>query len=102
MVCPNVSELEERIIDVKWNRIESKKYPTAILIRTLKKDNILLDIIAKASNSNVNVQTVNTYINEDDIVYDMTILVENKEKLSKFMNDLRILPNIIEVERNIK
>jgi len=102
MVCPNVSELEERIIDVKWNQINSKKYPTAILIRALKQDNTLIDIVAKTSNSGISVQTVNTYVNDDDIVYDMTILVENKEKLSKFMNDLRMLPNIIEAERNIK
>ena len=102
MVCPNISELEERIIDVKWNILSNKKYPTSIMIRTLKKENILLDIISKTSNNGINVQTINTYNNEDDMIFGLTILVENKEKLEKFMNDIKMLPNVISVERILK
>ena len=102
MICPNISELEERIIDVKWNIIKDKKYSTSVMIRALKKENILLEIISKTSNNNINVQTINTYNNEDDTVFELTILVENKEKLEKFMNDIKIIPNIINVERIVK
>jgi len=101
MVCPNISEIEERLIDVKWNEL-NKKYSTGILVRSEKHDNILLEIVAKASNNNINIQSINTHNNEDDIVFDLLVLVENKEKLSKFINDIRMIPNIIEVERNIK
>lgn len=102
MVCPNVSELEERIIDVKWNEIKDKKYQASIIVRSLKDNNMLLNIISKASNSNISIQSVNTYINDNDTVYDLIILVENKTILSKFMNDIRSTENILEVERNIK
>ena len=51
MVCPNIRELDERIIDVKWNETIVKKYPTAILIDASNNDNLLLNIIAKTSNS---------------------------------------------------
>ena len=101
MVCPNVSELEERIIDVKWNNL-NKKYPTMVLVRTEKKENILVEIVSKASNNNINIQSINTYNNENDVVFDLLVLVENKERLSKFINDVRMISNIIEVERNIK
>lgn len=101
MVCPNVNNLEERIIDVKWNDL-NKKYSTGILIRTEKQENILLEIVSKASNNNINIKSINTINNEDDIVFDLLLLVENKEKLSKFINDVRIIPKVIEVERTIK
>ena len=101
MVCPNVSELEERIIDVKWNNL-NKKYPTMVLVRAEKKENILVEIVSKASNNNINIQSINTYNNENDVVFDLLVLVENKERLSKFINDVRMISNIIEVERNIK
>lgn len=101
MACPNVSELEERIIDVKWNHL-SKKYSTGLLIRTDKKENILVEIVSKASNNNINIQSINTYNNENDVVFDLLVLVENKEKLSKFINDVRMISNVIEVERSIK
>lgn len=101
MVCPNVSELEERIIDVKWNNL-NKKYPTMVLVRSEKKENILVEIVSKASNNNINIQSINTYNNENDVVFDLLVLVENKERLSKFINDVRMISNIIEVERNIK
>lgn len=101
MVCPNVSELEERIIDVKWNNL-NKKYSTGLLIRTDKKENVLVEIVSKASNNGINIQSINTYNNENDVVFDLLVLVENKEKLSKFINDIRMISNVIEVERSIK
>lgn len=102
MVCPNVSELEERTIDVEWNEIKDKKYQASIIVRALKDNNMLLNIISKASNSNISIQSVNTYINDNDTVYDLIILVENKTIMKKFMNDIRSTENILEVERNIK
>lgn len=101
-VCPNIQELEERIIDVKWNEEITKRYPTNLLIRTLQNDNLLLDIISKTSNNNISIQSINTYNNVDDTTYEVTILVENKEKLVKFMNDVEQISNVLEVERLIK
>jgi len=102
MVCPNISQLEERIIDVEWNHISGKKYSTGLIIRTEKTENILLEIISKTSNNNINIQTINTYNNESDIVFEVTLLVENKEKLMKYINDLRMISSVIEAERIIK
>ena len=61
-----------------------------------------MDIIAKTSNNDVVVQSINVLNSSDNNTYDLTILVDNKEVLTKFMNDIRSLPNILDVERNIK
>lgn len=102
MVCPNVSELEERIIDVRWNQVTAKKYPTNILVHALDNKNILLDIISKTSNTDITVQSINTINSSDNFMYDITLLITDKDKLMKFMNDIKMIPNIIDVERIIK
>ena len=104
-VCPNISELDKRLIDVSWNEIIEKKYSTTILVHSLKltnNKNILIDIISKTSSSDVVIQSINTITTDDDNMFDITLLVPNKEKLLKFINDLEILENITSVERIIK
>ncbi len=104
-VCPNVSDLDERLISVSWNKDIDKKYSTSILIHTLKintNKNILIDIISKTSARDVIIQSINMINTEDDNMFDVTLLVENKEKLFKFINDLEMMDTITNVERLIK
>ena len=101
-ICPNISDLQQRFINVKWNESISKKYPTSLLIRTLNNRNVLMEIIAKTSNSDITVESIRTISSNDDFLYEITILVENKDKLNKYVNDLEMLPNILSVERLIK
>jgi len=101
-VCPNVKEIEERTIDVHWNEVTEKKYPTTLLIRTQKVDNMLLDIVAKTSNQSILVQSVNTFVHHDDVTYDMTILVKDRDDLNRFIADVESIPAVYEVERVVK
>ena len=100
MMCPNIALVQERTINVSWNQIKDKKYETNVVVRAMKSNNILLEIMAKVSN--VNISSINTYNHENDVLFDIAVMVENKEALDKFINDVRIIPNVIEVERNIK
>ena len=101
MVCPNVSNLNERLIEVNWNEAITKKYPTSLLIKSLD-NNILMEIVAKTSNTDITIQSIKSFSSGDDYIYQVTVLVENKERLTKYMNDLRMIPNILSVERLIK
>ena len=105
-VCPNISELDERLIDVSWNDSIDKKYSTNILVHSIKLNNdnknILIDIISKTSSSDVVVQSINTVNTPDDYMFNITILVPNKEKLIKFINDIETLEDVTRVERLIK
>lgn len=101
-MCPNVKETEERTIDVHWNEVTEKKYPTTLLIRTQKIDNMLLDIVSKTSNQNILVQSVNTFVHHDDVTYDITILVKDRDNLDKFIRDVESISEVYEVERVVK
>lgn len=100
-VCQNVVELNERLINVKWNPDLTKKYFTDIIIHTNTTDN-LLDIITKASLNSITIDSISTINKSEYKVYSLTILVENTEKLNKFLVDLSNLPFTIKVDRLLK
>ena len=99
--CPNISDLEERIIDVSWNPEISKKYSTDILIRASENKDLLLAIISKTSGSDISIQSINTIQSSGNYMFTLNVLVSNTEYLEKFMNDLRTISSIIQVERVI-
>ena len=101
MVCPNVNELNERLIEVNWNDLIVKKYPTSILIKSLNS-NILMEIVAKTANSDIIIKSIKSLTSGNDYIYEITVLVENKAKLTKYINDLRTISDILSVERLIK
>lgn len=98
--CKNIIDLDERLINVKWNETINKKFATDILVYTNADDN-LLDIIATSSSCNITIDSVNTLTKSKTKIYDLTVLVENKEKLDKFCKDLNNLKFVTKVERQI-
>ncbi|MDD2435618.1 MAG: bifunctional (p)ppGpp synthetase/guanosine-3',5'-bis(diphosphate) 3'-pyrophosphohydrolase [Bacilli bacterium] len=102
MICPNIADLDERIIEVEWNDVITKKYPTNLLVYASNTKNILLDIISKTSNNEITVQSINSLNSSENFLYDITVLVDSKESLLKFMDDIKLIPNILSVERIIK
>lgn len=98
--CKNIIDVDERLINVRWNDTNGKKFATDIYIYTNSSDN-LLDIINKTATNNIVIDSMSTINKSEYKAYMMTILVENKEKLDKFCNDLYTLPFIIRIERVI-
>ena len=98
--CKNIIDLDERLINVKWNDEVTKKFPTDIIVYTDTNDN-LLDIIQIASSNNVVIDSVSTISKSEFKIYSMTILVENKDKLDKFCRDLNNLHFVEKIERQM-
>ena len=98
--CKNIIDLDERLVNVKWNDSVVHKYLTDIIVYTNTSDN-LLDIIAKASTNGITIDSISTINKSEYKVYNMTVLVENKEKLDKYIVDLQNLSFIKKVERYI-
>ena len=100
--CPNVNDLEERFIPVHWNSEITKRYPTTIIIHTLSKKDILLDIISKSSNRSINIESINNLFTNDTYNYEITLLVDNLDELDKFIGDIKSIPEVDDVERMLK
>ena len=101
-ICPNVKDLEERLISVRWNENITKKYPSEIIVYALKQDDILIKIISKTSNSETIIQKVNTIYENDGMNIQLTVLTPNIEKLNKLLNDIRSIKEVTNVERVIR
>ncbi|NLV90492.1 MAG: bifunctional (p)ppGpp synthetase/guanosine-3',5'-bis(diphosphate) 3'-pyrophosphohydrolase [Tenericutes bacterium] len=100
--CHNISNIEERLIEIEWNKESQNKFPTNIMITTEKSDNFLLDLIAKASTYSIIIQYIQTIVNIDKNIYDIIILVKDLETLKKFMNDVSQIKQVNNIERVIK
>lgn len=98
--CKNLKNMGDRLIDVSWNENIDKKFQTRIRIYANKKDNLLLDIITKTSGLDINIIKVNTIYNIDNVIYDLTINVEDTDKLNKYLVSLKQIPDIIDAVRN--
>ena len=101
-ICPNIINGEERLINVHWNKTTSKKYPALLLVHAMENKNLLLDIIARSSNSDITIQSINAINSSDNFMYEMTVLINDVQSLNKFINELNNISSIINVERIIK
>lgn len=98
--CKNIIDLDERLINVKWNNEVTKKFPTDLIIYTDTNDN-LLNIITTAGTDNVMIESVTTISKSEFKIYSLTVLVENTDKLNKFIKDLNNLKFVNKIERQI-
>ena len=98
--CKNIMDLDERLINVKWNDNLNKKYPTDLLIYTNEND-ILLDIITKASSNDVVIDSIFTLNKSSLKVLLVTVLVKNIEVLDKFCKDLYNIGSVVKIERQM-
>ena len=98
--CKNIMDLDERLINVKWNDNLNKKYPTDLLIYT-NEDDILLDIITKASSNDVVIDSIFTLNKSSLKVLSVTVLVKNIEVLDKFCKDLYNIGSVVKIERQM-
>ena len=98
--CKNIIDLDERLINVKWNEEVSKKFPTDLLVYTDTNDN-LLNLITIAGTNNIVIDSVTTITKSEFKIYGLTILVENTQKLDKFCKDLNNLKFVKNVERQM-
>ena len=100
--CPNVYNLEERIVDVSWNSTINNKYLATIMIYSKPYDKALLEIMQKATISNISIDSMKTINKIDDILYELNIWVNSLEHLNNFIRDLNNLTYIDSVMRFIR
>ncbi len=100
--CPNISELEERIIPATWQETIDRRYETDILVRALKEKNILVDIVSKTVGNNTIIQNINTIESNEEYLYEITVLTHNVDELRKFMTEIKKISSVFDIERSIK
>lgn len=97
--CSNLKNMESRFIDIAWNKTSSNIYSSRILIKTDSLNNNLLNIVAKSSQKDLTINSINTHIKDTGIDYEFLVKVPNTEVLKAYMTDLENLSFVKSVER---
>jgi len=98
--CPNIKNLDSRLINVEWNNFDTVKLFNAnITVKTNSNKNEILALVTVASTRNIRINSINEQNSGNVINYQMSLSVQNKHELSLFIEDIRNLNFVVEVIR---
>jgi GTP pyrophosphokinase len=103
--CKNILHLKEkdqtRLIEVEWGDTDTQSYPVNILIQAIDRHGLLSDITSTLSEDKVNVIAVNTMSNKKEQTARMAVTIEIRDlqQLTRIMDKLSRLRNVLEVSR---
>ncbi|MCU7939809.1 MAG: GTP diphosphokinase [gamma proteobacterium symbiont of Bathyaustriella thionipta] len=103
--CHNVQhaleENSERLIEVEWNHEVNQCYTVTIELIAMDRQGLLRDITSILANLEINVLGINTSTNKSDYSARMRLSLEiaGVAQLSRALNRITQLPNVIEVYR---
>lgn len=103
--CPNVLRLREtapeRLIAVNWGPEEGHTYPVDVQIEAFDRPGLLHDITSVVASEKINLSTVNvvTRRQENKANVFATLDISNLDQLSRVLNLISQLPNVVEVRR---
>ncbi len=101
--CPNVLKNldQDRIIEVTWGKRKRSVYPVRIRILAFDRPGLLRDISTVVSDEGVNITDSYTRTNQEKHTAEIlaTLEITDAEQLSRILNRLERLPNVIEACR---
>ncbi len=103
--CVNLNHLSheqsQRIVEVQWNKQSSLGYTVTIEVTAMDRQALLRDITIVLANIDINLLSVTTLSNQDDLSakLKLTIEISGIEQLSKALNKIVQIPNVIEAYR---
>jgi GTP pyrophosphokinase len=106
--CRNLLQLSSeqpgRIMEVHWGGSDKRRttYPVEVLIRAYDRRGLLRDITVVLANDGVNVIAMNTLTNQEDLLADilLTVEIEDLNMLSRALNKINQLTNVLEAKRH--
>ncbi len=101
-ICPNISQVTEKLINVNWNDNIIDKYSTHIIVYTDSTKDLILNIVSSAKNNGISIKSINTNKNSLKNIYDLKLSVKDVDNLNKYMNQINQMTEVINVERVIK
>ena len=101
--CPNVLKGldKDRLIDVSWPAKQGNTYPVRIHILALDRPGLLRDISTIVSNEGINIADAYTHTDPAKQTAEIRITLEiaHAGQISRILNQLEQLPNVLEARR---
>ena len=106
--CTNIlklpAEKRVRLIEVEWSSASDGSYPVEIEVEAIDRSGLLRDVTSILANEKINVDSVNTLSNKGDNTARMTLTLEvaDVDQLSRILNRIGQLPNVLEARRHVR
>ena len=99
--CPNVPQDSERAIDVAWNMDSNNYYYTNIYVTIKDNKDILAEVITEVGKKNSLVRSCKTIQKNDNLVYELSIRIADKDELEKICNGILKLSDVLKVNKSL-
>jgi GTP pyrophosphokinase len=98
--CPNVLRIKdrERLVQVSWGRHE-KTYPVSVRLRAYDRDGLMRDVSTLVANEGISMTSINVSTKNSLAIFDLVMGIRDVSQLSRILNRLEALPNVLEARR---
>jgi len=98
--CPNIMRIKdrERLVKVTWGEAKNT-YPVPVKIKAYDRDGLMRDVSTLIAEEGINMGKVSVDINNNLAIFDMVLEVRDLAQLSKVLDRLENLANVLEAQR---
>ncbi|MGD8605298.1 MAG: bifunctional (p)ppGpp synthetase/guanosine-3',5'-bis(diphosphate) 3'-pyrophosphohydrolase [Anaerolineales bacterium] len=98
--CPNVLRIRdrERLVQVSWGK-PRQTYPVTVCLKAYDRDGLMRDVSTLVTNEGINMSSIHVTTKNSLAVFDLVMEVTDVSQLSRVLNRLEALPNVLEARR---
>jgi GTP pyrophosphokinase len=98
--CPNIMRIKdrERLVMVSWGEAKNT-YPVPVQVKAYDRDGLMRDVSTLIAEEGINMGKVAVDVNNNLAVFDMVLEVRDLAQLSKVLDRLENLANVLEAHR---
>ncbi len=97
--CPNIDPNSERIIEAAWEENIENRYTAKLKVYIEDVSDILLKIITISTKSEIIIDSINLINRNKELFYDISCKVKNISNLHQFIDEIKLISSVREVER---
>jgi GTP pyrophosphokinase len=98
--CPNIMRIKdrERLVMVSWGEARNT-YPVPVQMKAYDRDGLMRDVSTLIAEEGINMGKVSVDVNNNLAIFDMVLEVHDLAQLSKVLDRLENLANVLEAQR---
>ena len=98
--CPNMLRIRdrERLVRVNWGEAR-RTYPVPVRIKAYDRNGLMKDVSTLISDEGINMTGVSVDVSQNLATFDLTLEVRDIAELSRILDRLENLPNVLEAQR---
>ena len=97
--CPNIDLSSERIIEAKWEENTDNRYTAKLKVYISDLSNILMDVVSIATKHEVIIDSINLINRNKELFYDISCKVKDINSLHTFIDEIKSISSVSDVER---